>query len=380
MKKRLRIDQKKLREIRDHVDPWKLWAELQIQKDEPRSKQNDWWGISPLNPHEKTASFHMREDGSWYCFSTEKGGGPLELIQEIIQADIYKAGKWALDHGVSVLSASDPDMNGTAETEPVKKSSEIKEEKKEKINKPVKHDLTKILTYHDELKKRGISEKTAQYLGCGYLAPAETKSKALKKMQDRIVFQIRGINMDKNDDLTPVILSHIGRALDNNKSASEGKWRSYSEFFKTLELYNIDKLLLDPEARKQAQEAGQILIVEGCFDAAKLVDANILNVVATFGSHLDEDQIPRLKLILNQLGIKKFLIWYDRGTEKGREIEKQNKAIELLNSKGFKAHGFDWDMEFESSERGAVKITDTITDPGEFSSKQLQWLKEQGMI
>ena len=68
MKKSPRIDQQKLREIRDHVDPWKLWNALQIQKDEPRSKEDDWWGISPLNPNEKTASFHMRKDGAWYCF------------------------------------------------------------------------------------------------------------------------------------------------------------------------------------------------------------------------------------------------------------------------------------------------------------------------
>ena len=243
--------------------------------------------------------------------------------------------------------------------------------KKENKNKPIRHDLTKILTYHDALKKRGISENTAQYLGCGYLAPVETKSNALKKMQDRIVFQIRGINMDKNGDLTPVILSHIGRALEADKSASEGKWRSYSEFIKTKEIYNIDKLLLDTDAIKQAQEAGQIIILEGCFDVAALVEANILNVVATFGSHLDEEQIPRINFIADHLKIKRFLVWYDRSTDKSKETEKQNKAIDLLKSNGFEATGFNWDMEFQSPERGSIRIPDLITDPGEFSTKQL---------
>ena len=49
-----------------------------------------------------------------------------------------------------------------------------------------------------------------------------------------------------------------------------------------------------------------------------------LNVVATFGAHLYENQLPRLKLIAQTLGVNAFLVWYDRGSA-GVEGQKKSR-------------------------------------------------------
>jgi hypothetical protein len=105
------------------------------------------------------------------------------------------------------------------------------------------------------------------------------------------VFQVRGIQ-EKDQHLQPVILSHSGRALTLEQERSDGKYWSYP-FRKGLEIYNQDKLLLDMEACSQTGASGLIL-VEGFFDVAKLVDAGCRNVGALMGAHISVEQIERL--------------------------------------------------------------------------------------
>ncbi|MBL8152454.1 MAG: hypothetical protein JNN15_21215 [Blastocatellia bacterium] len=147
---------------------------------------------------------------------------------------------------------------------------------------------------HPEFVRRGISKNTCDYLGAGYLA------KGNGAMDKRLVFQIRSVETDSGGGLVPVILNHIGRATTENQETENGKWRHYPGFQKTLEIFNIDKVLLDQKAIDQAKETGRVVIVEGVFDVAKVIEAGLYNVVATFGAYMDQDQLPRLKLIFEQ--------------------------------------------------------------------------------
>jgi DNA primase len=106
-----------------------------------------------------------------------------------------------------------------------------------------------------------------------------------------------------------------------------------------------------------------VVIVEGCFDAAKLVEAGTRNVVATFGARLYEDQLPRLKLIADRLGVRRFLVWFDRDRA---GIEGQSAALSLLAETGFEGVGFDWGVRFAS-------ITDK-KDTCDFSVEELKEL------
>jgi len=184
------------------------------------------------------------------------------------------------------------------------------------------------------------------------------------------VFQVRGVS-----ELKPVILTHVGRALTPQQEKADGKYWSFP-FFKKLEIYNQDKLLLDPEARQQVARFG-LALVEGFFDVAALIESGCLNVGALMGSHMTEEQMIRVKFISSHVPIPKITVFLDRD-EAG--IAGTEKAVALLQSNGFSAKSFDWNQVFKQSGAGLVEIPTAIRDPGDMSVRQLQWLRRQGRI
>ena len=192
---------------------------------------------------------------------------------------------------------------------------------------------------------------------------------------------MRGLKEGEDGLLRPVILTHTGRATTAEQEASHGKWWMYSGFKKRCELYNLDLAVLDPEAQSQAAATGHALIVEGCFDVAKLYAAGIRNVVATFGAHLSEEQLPRFALLAERLHLQRFLLWYDRD-QAGTDPERQGfrQAGEALQGAGFEVEVFDWSRRFLSPQRGPVAISGAIGDPCDFTVAQLGWLRDQGVI
>ena len=331
-----------------------------------------------MNQNEKTPSFHMNDRG-FFDHSTDVGGGPIELIQLVMRGrnevlNCYEAGRWLLDHGLSSCVNYDP-PSGVQKPPlpPLVEGSEDRKIKKTE-NTPIRQNLVpafRQIGTHPEFVRRGIGKETCEYLGCGYL---ETSKSALA---NRIVFQIRGVVRGAEGELQRVIYSHIGRALTEDQIAVDGKWWMYNGFSKTLELFNIDNLLLDPEARRQLEEQKRIILVEGAFDVAKLVEANMRNVVASFGAHLDACQVERLKLIATETGVNKVLVLYDRD-KAGQAGTK--KAKDLLEAAGFKVQAFNWKRKFSSNARGKIGIPDNIGDVCEFSVGQLNWLRQQKVI
>ncbi len=69
--------------------------------------------------------------------------------------------------------------------------------------------------------------------------------------------------------------------------------------------------MLDKEARLQAGKFGLIL-VEGYFDVAKLVEADCRNVGALMGSSISAEQIERIAWIRSRLGLPYILLFLDR--------------------------------------------------------------------
>ena len=250
----------------------------------------------------------------------------------------------------------------------VKKHVRLLKEPEE--NRPITVDLRRWLQpQHPELRRRQVSEATCRYLGCGFL-PERPKGTAHSPLNGRLVFQVRGVSGSK-----PVILTHVGRALTPQQEKTDGKYWSFP-FFKRLEIYNQDKLLLDVSARQQVERFGLVL-VEGFFDVAALVESGCLNVGALMGSHMTEQQVALIRFISSRVPIPKITVFLDRD-EAG--IAGAEKAVALLRSNGFSAEAFDWNQTFEQSGADLVKIPVTIRDPGDMSVRQLQWLRTQGRI
>jgi len=177
------------------------------------------------------------------------------------------------------------------------------------------------------------------------------------------VFQIRGIK-ENGHGLEAVILSHTGRALAPEQANADGKYWSYP-FRKGLEIYNQDQLLLDPEAGRQLRTFGLIL-VEGFFDVAKLVETGCRNVAALMGAHITVEQIERLAWIRSRVGFPRILLFLDRD-EAGRNGACQ--ASGRLRQHSFEVSTFDWDRN---------QIPAAAKDPADLSVEQLQMLRVQG--
>ena len=172
--------------------------------------------------------------------------------------------------------------------------------------------------------------------------------------------------------LSGVILTHVGRALTPQQEKTNGKYWSFP-FFKKLEIYNQDKLLSDASVRKQVERLGLVL-VEGFFDVAALVESGCLNVGALMGAYMSEEQVAQVKFIRSRISIPRITVFLDR--DEAGMIGAQ-KTVALLQKHGFLAEAFDWGQTLGPS---LLKIPMTVMDPGDMSPRQLQWLREQGKI
>jgi len=341
-----------------------------------RSKANEIWLRSPFT-NESTASLHVDLTENIYKdFSGGSGArkGILTFCQEMLRRqgedlNCYEVGKWMLDNGASTAV-----INQTVRPGRTRKRDE--KEKRESgagpVNRPIDVDLRPFLQeHHPELQRRGLSEATCRYLGCGYLPARKGRQSPLN---GRIVFQVRGISTG-GDDWKPCIISHVGRALTPGQAERDGRYWSFP-FHKAWDIYNQDTLLFDPNARRQVKQLGLIL-VEGYFDVASLVESGCLNVGALMGARISSQQIARLKMLGVRLDIPKILLFLDRDKA---GMEGTQEAMRHLKDIGFSVESFDWEQTFCRADGSIAKIQENIKDPDDMSTSQLQWLRGRGII
>jgi 5S rRNA maturation endonuclease (ribonuclease M5) len=320
-----------------------------------RQGTSEIWIRSPFSA-DTQASLHVNLDHNIYKdFSSGKGGGILTFCQDILgHRSCYQTARWMVEKGVSSLNA------------PVRERPVV--EKAVEENKPIDIDLRPFLRWESS---RGVSRASCKYLGCGCLPE---RPQGQSPLNGRIVFQVRGLVQD-GSTLKPVILSHVGRALTAGQEASHGKYWGFP-FHKRLEIYNQDNLLLDPAAKEQMQRLGLIL-VEGFFDVASLVDAGCLNAAALMGAHISLEQIARLQFINARAAFPGITLFLDRD-EAGQKGTA--RAAMLLEQHGFSVSVFDWEGVFNRSGLPPCRIGSHIKDPGDMSISQLTWLRKQGLI
>jgi hypothetical protein len=170
-----------LKEIRDNTDWRELFWYLGLERDR-KSTEQDWWAESPLNPGEKSASFHMNDHG-WTCFSTNESGYVIELVQEVVGQrtgrvmNCYEAGKWLLENGLSRVTAGSQKSSvpqgeqkkgstgnidsNAAENHDGQAGETEKNDTAKKENVPIRQTLLPALdTGHPGFGERGISQGT----------------------------------------------------------------------------------------------------------------------------------------------------------------------------------------------------------------------------
>ena len=365
---------------------WERVIDVFGLEQDPRRNGNPWerWIKSPFST-EKTASLHVNlRENIFKDFSsgTGQGGGILNFCQDLLrrrgqEMNCYEVGRWMLSNQISVLDAAD---SGAAQVSrrPQEQSQSAKKAPngvavKHRENKPIQVDLRpRLQVRHPALEERCIGETTCRYLGCGFL-PASRPASYRSPLQGRAVFQVRGL-VEEAGRLKPVILTHVGRALNWEQESGKGKYWSYP-FFKSLEIYNQDNLLLDPEARDQVTRYGLIL-VEGFFDAAKLIEAGFRNVAALMGSELTDPQADRLAWIRSHVAIPGITLFFDNDSAGTAGTA---KAEAKLRTRGFRVDSFDWNQDIDDSHRLLTTGT-AVKDPADLTSEQLIGLRSRGRI
>ena len=343
------------------IDWQGLFDGMGLSRDARKSKPNDWWAYSPFK-EEKTASFHMGAGGIWYDFSAGQGGGPIELIQQMHGWNCYEAAHYILAHG---WASNIAEVRHTETT--VRKK--VKAAHSFLQNEPIRQDLLPLCRYHEYLESRGISEDTCKTLGIGYVPQGRSP------LRGRVVFQIRDARVNaKTGRRRQVILSHMGRTVDDS---TKPKYLFYEGFRKSNELYGQDIIWTDPEAKRQIQDTGYIVLTEGPFDVAKAYEAGLRNVVGSFGAHLSDPQVRALKNMCEHFEIDDVKVVYDRDTAGQKATVKAIKTIEDLS---LKASAFDWCMSFTNKDKSPVVLPDKISDLAGFNPKQIVWLRNYVLL
>jgi transposase/5S rRNA maturation endonuclease (ribonuclease M5) len=335
--------------------------------DKRRSRDDEIWVKSPFTA-ESRASMHLSLSANVYKdFSSGKGGGIMQFCREMWRRQgrgmsMFEVAQWMISEGISI--AQPDEKRRIRKAEPPASNQ---------VNRAIEVDLRPFLrSDHPEWDRRGISAQTCRYLGCGFL-PHRPGAKT-SPLNSRLVFQIRGLR-ENAAGVQPIILSHSGRALSPEQEDRDGKYWSYS-FRKGLEIYNQDKLLLDEEARRQANVFGLIL-VEGFFDVAKLVEAGFRNVGALMGSQIAAEQIDRLEWLRSRIGFSRIVLFLDRD-QAGREGAR--KAANRLRGHNFEVSVFDWDLSISWNGHSPGPLPNSIADPADMSVAQLCSLRQQGLI
>jgi len=353
------ISRQELREVWQQANWRKVIEVFQLNVDpQRRSRDDEIWLRSPFT-QEQRASMHVSLSANVYKdFSSGKGGGIIQFCREMLrqqgrEVSMFETAEWMVVQGICTGMPQTAPAGPKPETGPGSPSA----------NHAIAVDLRRyLLCDHPELSRRGISSATCRYLGCGFLPP-RTNGGPSSPLHSRLVFQIRGIK-ENGHGPEAVILSHTGRALMPEQESSDGKYWSYP-FRKGLEIYNQDHLLLDPEAGRQLKAFGLVL-VEGFFDVAKLIEAGCRNVAALMGAHITAEQIERLIRIRSRVSFSRIVLFLDRD-EAGRNGARQ--AFDQLRRHGFEVSTFDWDGN---------QIPAAAKDPSDLSVEQLQRLRVQG--
>jgi len=326
-----------------------------LEVDPQRSRRDDdIWIKSPFTQEEKASMHVSLSENIYKDFSSGKGGGIIGFCRDMLRRQgqemtMFEVARWMVAEGIS----TDHHRN-----------IPLTDNQHEKlINSPITIDLRRYLRPdHPEMQRRGISPDTCRYLGCGFL-PQRSWAKTASPLNSRLVFQIRGIK-ENGHGFQPVILSHTGRAMTRDQEDRDGKYWSYP-FKKSWELYNQDRILMDEEAWRQANTFGLVL-VEGFFDVAKLVEAGCRNTVALMGSAISEKQIDRLLWMQTRVRFPNIQIFLDRDPagQKGMlQVQRQ------LASRGLSVTVFDWSP-----------VPESVKDPADMSVDHLRTLRRQGII
>ncbi len=296
-------------------------------------KGRSYWGRCPFH-HEKTPSFTVnQEKGFFHCFGCHASGDVISFIMKIENIDFNDTIGFLADRvGMKVPELKDVQA---------KKSKD----EKDRLLALLK-DTAKF--YHETLKKspqslgyldkRGITPSTIVKFGLGQspdfnalIATLRGKGYTDKQMLDA------GVAAEGDKELydslggrliIPIfnsfgnVIAFGGRLIMKADFAKYKNTRETFLFVKNKTLYGLNFV----NRERQRRKINDLIIVEGYMDTIALVQAGIVNVVASMGTSLTEQQA---KIIKSQ--VDTVYICYD-GDAAGKASTM--RGLDILKARG----------------------------------------------
>lgn len=301
----------------------------------------DYSGLCPFHK-EKSPSFHVSgEKQLFHCFGCGVSGNLIQFVMKSEGLDFVEALKLLADRAGVVL----PEENDKADYALHEKKKKIYE-----MNKAAARFFYSELsseegkTAVEYFKKRQLGAKTIRQYGLGYspndynalhsymnsLGYSDTElieAGLVSEREGRVYDRFRGRVMFPIIDLRGNIIGFGGRILTDAKEINGYKPPKYLNSAETP-VFNKGRNLFSLNNAKK-DTGGKLILVEGYMDVISVFQAGIINVVATLGTALTEDQAKLMMKYSNEI-----LICYD-SDEAGRKAT--IRAIEIINGVGGKS-------------------------------------------
>jgi DNA primase len=270
----------------------------EVRKSVPdlKKKGKFWWACCPFH-HEKSPSFHVREeDQHYHCFGCGAHGDILTFVQEVRGGDFPETVEYLAGlAGVNLPKVAHDPAAEKARNDGVKALA--------RAQTFYQRHLPQVEEY---LQRRGLRPETVQTFGLGFAPDSwdETRHALLAEGFTPTVLQetglaiksekgrgdydrFRGRLMFPIHNLKDQVVGFGGRIVGEG----EPKYLNSPEtdfFNKSYLLYNLNR------ARHHIRQEGQALLVEGYMDVIALWQAGIKSAVAPMGTAVTPEQIKVL--------------------------------------------------------------------------------------
>lgn len=297
-----------------------------------------------------TAFVFNLENKLWFCHTgCQKGGDIYELIMEMegisFPEAVYKASMiFDLDISNMKVERTEKWLQNT------KKWIDFMK-KRVSTSKEIEELNIDNYTLFDVNKFRNFSKETLQHFNIKYATDITLHMKDKETtFYNRIVI--------------PVYFNNklVMLALRKTKSSDVPKWLNYPPGFNTGNiLYNYD----NATSYMKENKVREIVIVEGIWDVMKFYEANMQNVVCTFGSHLTKEQEKLIMKVAENL-----VLCYDNDKAGKKATKKTISAMKYKTNLSI----IELDKEKDPEEHTLDDLTNRYNNKIHYS----KWLKAYG--
>jgi DNA primase len=223
-------------------------------------------GRCPIHKGDGQDAFHVNlAKNAFNCFSCQARGNVLDFVAAMEQCSVRDAGlklkEW--------FSISSEPAAAPTKAKPAAGSGGVGEQATAG-NKPLAFQLKGVDPNHPYLAERGISRETAETFGIGFFAGKGS-------MSGRVVIPIHNQRGE--------LVAYAGRSIDG----SEPRYKLPAGFHKSLELFNLHRVLEATAEMFEPRRKQPIVVVEGFFDCLQVTQAGF-PCVALMGCSMSEAQ------------------------------------------------------------------------------------------